>query len=84
MMARLRRPTVISTARLAREQDHGRAGAVTNDATPTTGCAANGRCTRPVVRDCPVPLCARHMREVYMYVHDVVTAELDRQATRLD
>lgn len=40
-------------------------------------CAASTGCTNPLVPDCPVHLCAKHLREVYEFAHDLVENSWD-------
>lgn len=80
-MAYARKPRRSSSASLA--QSGPRAG-YHPDSPQRAGCVATNACTRDVLPDCPVALCSKHARQVYLHVHDIVTAELDRQATRVD
>lgn len=80
-MPQLRNPRRVSHASVAK----GRVRATYQTGGPTgAGCVASDQCNREVVDDCPVQLCAKHIREVYTYAHAIVAAELDRMATRAD
>ncbi|QJY46667.1 hypothetical protein [Pseudonocardia broussonetiae] len=46
--------------------------------TPTLayGCVAHDHCDRPLIDGCPIPLCAHHVREVYVYAQELISERL--------
>lgn len=40
------------------------------------GCAAHDHCDRPLMPGCPIPLCAHHVREVYVYAQELISDRL--------
>lgn len=40
------------------------------------GCVAHDLCDRPLMDGCPIPLCAHHVREVYVYAQELISDRL--------
>lgn len=41
------------------------------------GCIANSQCTQEIIEGAPIPLCGKHIREVYEFAQDLVTERWD-------